>query len=143
MVFDLDNQRYWLAHSSALEYGDLTQTIGIGAFEQEDDGTSRTSDPGELPPSRALGVLGQARDVTHGATLERIDVDREGTVSGTVSGMNYIVFGDQGTAEPSSLYLTDTDGRGVAVDVPRDAARLEVRSLSEDEISELDLRAGA
>ena len=142
VVFDLDNQRYWLARASALDLGDLAQTVGIGAFGDAEESINTSAGQVQLTPSRVVGVLGQPRDMTRGSVMERIDVDRDGVVSGTVTGMDYILFGQRGTAEPASVYLTDSDGHGVVVDVPRDAARVQVRSLSDDEISELGLSAG-
>jgi prepilin-type N-terminal cleavage/methylation domain-containing protein len=156
VVLDGPGQRYWLARASALEWGDLAETEGIGALGPEESetattGSTTTSGAGAAAAGgagatstsategvslRASGILGQARRLAQGVSIAEIVVDRGGTAEPTTSDMEYIRFYANGTAEPSSVYLVNTEGDGVVLEIPQVAARAGVRKLSDAEMGD-------
>ncbi|GIX07125.1 MAG: hypothetical protein KatS3mg115_1528 [Candidatus Poribacteria bacterium] len=137
LVFDFTEGRYWLAKYDALEWGDLAQTVGLGAFGPS---AFEDSPTGEEPTISVQETrFGKPRTLPRGVALLRIDVDREGTILSTTSGYEYIAFDTNGLAEPASLYLANVEGRVAVVDVPREAARARVRRLSAEQVAQLGL----
>ena len=142
VVFDLDNDQYWLSKASALEQGDLSMTVGIGAlYEATEEGEETEATLEDLTTTRASGVIGQAKKLVQAVDLAMTQVDRDQLVNTLDAGMEYVQFGIGGAAEPASIYLVNVEGRAIVIDIPRDASRSVVRKLSEDEVTSLGLDA--
>jgi len=145
VVLDFENQQYWLAMATALDYNDLSQSVGIGAYGPEQETTTEsassdtattTTNTGEVTLNpRVTGILGQPRSFGQGIVMARLDVDREGAVRSISSNIDYIQFYANGTAEPASVYLLNTNGDAVVVDVPLVAAQTRSRYLTDEELA--------
>jgi prepilin-type N-terminal cleavage/methylation domain-containing protein len=152
IVLDFETQRYWLAMATSLDYNDLRQSVGIGAYGPEQETTTDTSaastsastsaastattESGEIVLNpRVAGILGQARSFGQGIELVQLDVDRDGSVTSIMSDAGYVEFFANGTAEPASIYLINTMGQGVVVDVPLVAAQTRSRILTDEELA--------
>ncbi|MBT3267969.1 prepilin-type N-terminal cleavage/methylation domain-containing protein [Candidatus Poribacteria bacterium] len=137
VVFDFTEQSFWLAKEAALEFGDLSATVGLGALgpDAEEEAAETGVAVGGAAAGLTRGILGRPQDMVKAVVLARIDVDREGAVNTTTVDFDYITFRPDGTAEPASVYFVNTDNRGAVVDVPLAAARTKARRLSQDEMS--------
>lgn len=133
IVFNLMEQTFWLAKASALEYGDLSMTMYIGAYGPEAEGMT----PEEMIGMRAHGILGEMREMDASVSIDRVDVEREGAIVSGAIDYEYVQFNADGTAEPASVYLLNNQSQAVVVDVWLRASRIDVRLLSENEASEL------
>ena len=131
IVFDLTQHAFWLAKASALEYGDLAQTFNIGAFGPE----AQEMQPEEMIAMRAYGVLGELKETEDGVNIARVDVEREGAIVTGAVDYEYVQFNADGTAEPASVYLINSQNEAVVVDVWLRASRIDVRSTSAEEAS--------
>lgn len=149
VVLDLENARYWVAAEAALETFDLSETLGENAYGAEQEATTEetaaqtATATSPLRNPRVTGVLGVPHDLATSVRLFRVDVDREGEVTSVGEGYEYISFRPDGTAEPASVYLVNSENRVVVVDVPQNATRIETRVLAEDELASLGLEPGA
>jgi type II secretion system protein H len=141
IVFGFTEQAFWLAQEAALEAGDLAQTYGMGAIGP--DALEEMQETGQSSVGVTRGVLGQQEQIVQAVELARIDVDRGGEVTITMSDYDYITFRPDGTAEPASVYLVNGEGSGMVVDVPLAAARTRARSLSDQEVESAGLVSGA
>ena len=135
VVFDFIENRFWLAKGSALEYGDLAQTALLGAYGPE----AEEMQPEQLQTMRAHGVLGEPRENNPGVTIQRVDVEREGEIVSNALDYEYVLFNEDGTAEPASVYLMNEAGQAAVVDVWLRASRIDIRPLSEGDASSLGL----
>lgn len=146
IVFDFESQRYWLAKGASLNYNDLSQSVGMGAYGPQTTESSSATDAsssattttenGEIVlDSRVTGILGQPRALGEGIQLVRLDVERDGSVTSVASNLDYVEFFANGTAEPASIYLMNASGQGLVVDVPLIAAQTRSRLLTEEELA--------
>lgn len=157
VVLDFENQRYWLAMATSLDYPDLTQSVGVGAYGPESETaeqasgasaagstTAAATESGEtvLNP-RVAGILGQARSFGQGIALAQLDVDRDGSVNSISSSSDYVQFYANGTAEPASIFLMNTTGDAVVVDVPMSAAQTRSRVLTDEELAATGIEQAA
>lgn len=134
LVLDFDAQRYWLAKSAAVEEaGDLSLTLGAGAFGSGDEETETV----QVELERGANLLGQPRALPQAIRLERMDVDRDGSILSVIAGQDYVQFQPTGTAEPASIYFQNAETKRMVVDVPQEAARARARQLDEDEAATL------
>lgn len=133
IVFDLTRHAFWLAKASALEYGDLSQTFDIGAYGPE----AQEMQPEQLLAMRASGILGETKETEANVQISRVDVEREGAIVSGALDYEYVQFNADGTAEPASIYLTNSQNEAIVVDVWLRASRIDVRDLSESEAAEL------
>ena len=101
--------------------------------------TNQTNQENETNFTRAGGILGIPRKVASGVGIVQVLTPR-GTNAG--SGLSYVTFHPDGTAEDIDVYLQNRSGRTFKVSVTQSTGRIGIRELSDKEIEDLGLNTG-
>ncbi|MBD3180980.1 prepilin-type N-terminal cleavage/methylation domain-containing protein [Candidatus Poribacteria bacterium] len=148
VLFDIENQEYWLSLLELLEagsdgtvVGDMSRTSltdSLDALAQSNEVPLANDDEGlgETTFSRTGGVLGIPKQPSGGIEISRIISSRSSDREG---GYNYIVFRPDGTAEDFEIYLSSSSGRVYMVSVTRTTGRTNIKELIDEEKEELGL----
>lgn len=137
VVFDLEDQMFWLADRSALDQGDLSLSLaGAPAAATSTAGssslTSTTSEETESV-SRTSMILGVPQRPHENVMILAVETNHETGGQIITSGMDYIPFSMLGTSESSKVYLASPTGRYTAVVVKRSGI-ISIEKVSEEEL---------
>ena len=144
VVFDLDNQMFWLADRSALDQGDLSLSLA-GALTMTTNttqGSSTTSTTGSTESStsesisRTSMILGVPQRPHENVVMLAMETNHETGRQVITGGMDYIPFSMLGTSENSAVYLASATGRYMAVKVKRSGI-IGVEQISEEELQQM------
>ena len=149
VVFDLDNDRYWLASSetfnpsnplrSALTAQNSTALAAIqnntNAFTTTTPTTTNT--PQQNPLSRASGILGVPHSVEQNVTLAAMVTNYNGRAVQADSGVAYIYFSPNATSEETLVYFRNSRNQIMSVTVEAASGRVRARQLVPTEIEML------
>lgn len=148
VLFDPANREYWLSLKELLEEGtgssvtDSSRTSLSESLEalstSESEGTSEENEEDtESSISRAGGILGIPKQLPNGINIARLSSSRS---SGRdTSGVDYVTFYLNGTAEDFEIYLQSSTGRVYHLAVTEATGRAGVRELRSEEIEEIGL----
>ena len=145
VVFDLDNQMFWLADRSALDQGDLSLSLA-GALTlatttaQSPSSTSTTAGSTESSTSESISrtsmILGVPQRPHENVVILAVETNHETGRQVITGGMDYIPFSMLGTSENSAVYLASVTGRYMAVRVKRSGI-IGVEQISEEELQQM------
>ena len=149
VVFDLDNDRYWLASSetfnpsnplrSALTAQNSTALAAIqnntNAFTTTTPTTGNTVQ--QNPLSRASGILGVPHSVEQNVTFAGMVTNYSGRAVQADSGVAYIYFSPHATSEETLVYLRNARNQIMSVTVEAASGRVRARQLVPTEIEML------
>ncbi|MCD6508435.1 prepilin-type N-terminal cleavage/methylation domain-containing protein [Candidatus Poribacteria bacterium] len=145
VVFDLDNQMFWLADRSALDQGDLSLSLA-GALTlatttaQSTSSTSTTAGSTGSSTSESISrtsmILGVPQRPHENVVMLAMETNHETGRQVITTGMDYIPFSMLGTSENSAIYLASVTGRYMAVKVKRSGI-IEVEQISEEELQQM------
>ena len=149
VVFDLDNDRYWLASSetfnpsnplrSALTAQNSTALAAIqnntNAFTTTTPTTTNTVQ--QNPLSRASGILGVPHSVEQNVTLAAMVTNYNGRAVQADSGVAYIYFSPNATSEETLVYFRNSRNQIMSVTVEAASGRVRARQLVPTEIEML------
>ena len=133
VVFDLDQNRYWLASSETLVVSDLAAslvTISSNTINQTEIQSSELSQPAI---SRTSMILGIPQEPNHNISLSQMLTNHNAQSRYIHSGIDYIYFSPTGTSEDTVLYIQDLEGRAVSITVEADSARVRIRNVDPEE----------
>ncbi|HID56915.1 TPA: prepilin-type N-terminal cleavage/methylation domain-containing protein, partial [Candidatus Poribacteria bacterium] len=112
VVFDLDEQMFWLADRSALDQGDLT--LSLAGMSTSSTGSEETESV-----SRTSMILGVPQRPHENVMILAVETNHESGRQMITGGMEYIPFSMLGTSENSAVYLASATGRYLVVRVKR------------------------
>ncbi len=149
VVFDLDNDRYWLASSetfhpsnplrSALTAQNSTALTAIQSKINTTTATTTTTGNAaqQNPLSRVSGILGVPSSVEQNVTLAAMVTNTNGRAVQADSGVAYIYFSPNGTSEETLVYLRNLRNQIMSVTVEAASGRVLTRQLVPAEIEML------
>lgn len=143
VVFDLETQEYWLVASSEFdpeeprtvltEGVDLTLATGNTA-EEEAEPTQTQSDEEQANQPTRTSMVAKIVEQPHGQVrLATIQIDHgTGEVAQPIeTGIDYLYFGPNGRSEDMELYLQDTRGKAIQLNVTQATARVRIGKVTD------------
>ena len=149
VVFDLDNDRYWLASSetfnpsnplrSALTAQNSTALAAIQSNINTTTATMPTTGNAvqQHPLSRVSGILGVPHSVEQNVTIAGMVTNANGRAVQADSGAAYIYFSPNATSEETLVYLRNSRSQIMSVTVEAASGRVRTRQLVPAEIEML------
>ena len=150
VIFDSEQQEYWLSRLDLLEQGsgnavtDASRTSLADSLqsleesdEESDENTNEDSEKYEGTYSRTGGVLGIPRELP--ASIDIVQMASVRTDNVGTTGTQYIIFYPDGTAEDFEIYLQSQSGKILLISVAQATGRAGIRELTDEEINELGL----
>jgi Tfp pilus assembly protein FimT len=154
VIFDLDEQRYWLTSSENFDMEDATSSLAtasssaISRTQQNTSVSEEESSEGEISSSRTVMIAGIPRKPATGVEIAAINITHDYSSSTNNSsnnisnpelnsseittGTEYILFTPKGTSEDMVLYLQDKTGKMMSVRVKRETGQVSIRKESQD-----------
>ena len=151
VVFDFDNNRYWLASSETFDPSNpLTSALtaqnstvvaaaqnninrNSGLQTRPTAGTSAS----QVPLARSSGILGVPYSMEQNVTLATMVTNHNSRTVQVDSGVAYIYFSPTSTSEDAFIYLRNTRNQIMSVTVEAASGRVRVRQLTSQEIEML------
>ena len=146
VVFDLDNDQYWLASSETFNPSNplrsaLTaqNSTALAAIQNNINTTTATTGNAvqQNPLSRTSGILGVPYSVEQNVTLAAMVTNTNGRAVQTDSGVAYIYFSPNATSEETLVYLRNSRSQIMSVTVEAASGRVRTRQLVSAEIEML------
>ena len=133
VVFDLDQNRYWLASSETFVVSDLNASLvanGSNAINQTEVRSSELSQPAV---SRTSMILGIPQEPNHNISLSQMVINHNSQTRHIHSGIDYIYFSPTGSSEELILYIQDQDANVVSISVEAASARVRIQDVGAEE----------
>ena len=133
VVFDLDQNLYWLASSETFVVSDLTASLvanGSNAINQTEVRSSELSQPAV---SRTSMILGIPQEPNHNISLSQMVINHNSQTRHIHSGIDYIYFSPTGSSEELILYIQDQDGNVVSISIEAASARVRIQDVGAEE----------
>ena len=149
VVFDLDNDRYWLASSETFNPSNplgsaLTaqNSTALAAIQNNINVTAATTATignaaPQNPLSRVSGILGVPHAVEQNVTLAALVTNANGRAVQADSGVGYIYFSPNATSQETLVYLRNARNQIMSVTVEAASGRVRTRQLVPAEIEML------
>jgi len=146
VVFDLDNARCWLASSETFDPTNpvssilTTQntTVATTGLQNAAPGNTQTMPSGQqgtLTPTS--GILGVPYLMDRGITLITMVKHQNGGTFETDSGVGYVYFSPNSTAEEALVYLQNSRNQIMSVSTEAASGRASLRQLTAEEVATL------
>ena len=142
VVFDMDNGRCWLASSET-----FNPTNPLGSALTAPNSTAVAAAPNSNPSTtnaaqqemldRTGGILGVPYPMEQDVTLAAMMTNRNGRTLQSDSGVGYIAFSPNATAEEALIYLRNARSQVMSIAVEAASGRVTVRQLVAEEIQTL------
>ena len=146
VVFDLDNGRCWLASSETFNPSTpLTSaltaqnsTVGTASPTNTSGNPLTTTNAAQQETlTRAGGILGVPYPMDQDVTLAAMITNQNGRTLEVNSGVGYIAFSPNATAEQALVYLRNTRNQIMSVTVEAASGRVTVQQLAAEDIEML------
>lgn len=151
VVFDLDNDRCWIASSETFNPSSpLASTLTAQNSTAVNTTTTNTnvnplananSAQQQSTSTRASGILGVPYAIEKNVVLAAMVTNQNGHTSQTDSGVAYIYFSPTATSEESLIYLQNSRNQIMSIAVEAASGRVMVRQLAAEEIETLGFSA--
>ena len=151
VVFDLDNDRCWLASSETFN---PSSPLASTLTAQNSTAVNTTTTNTNVNPlanansaqqngmsTRASGILGVPYAMEKDVALAAMVTNQNGRTSQTDSGVGYIYFSPTATSEEALIYLQNSRNQIMSVAVEAASGRVMVRQLATEEIEALGFSA--
>ena len=139
VVFDLDQNRYWLASSEIFLASDLDASLTTTSSNIVNQIDTRSSDASQPSVSRTSMILGIPQEPNHNIRLSQLVINHNSQTSHIQSGIEYIYFSPTGSSEDTILYIQDQDGEVVSISVDAASARVRIQDVDAEENEELGM----
>lgn len=146
VVFDLDNERCWLASSETFNpstplASTLTaqnSTVGTASPTNTSGNPLTTTNPAQQERlTRTGGILGVPYPMEHSVTLVAMVTNPNGRTVQVDSGVAYVYFAPNATAEEALIYLQNTRNQIMSIAIEAASGRVTVRQLAPEDIENL------
>ncbi len=132
VVFDVDNNRYWLASSETFDVQNPIASAGRVA-------AATTTQGGQPAVSRTGGVMGIAKPLNEGITIAAFSTTNNGVIQNLTTGVDYVYFTPTATSVNTVVYLRNVRDHFIAINVEASTGRNSIQQLSSEEIQTLGL----
>ena len=139
VVFDIDQNRYWLASSETLVVSDPAASLIANASNTINQNEVRSTELSQPTVSRTSMILGIPQEPNHNIRLSQMVISRNSQSRHIHSGIDYIYFSPTGSSVESILYIHDQDGSVVSVSVEAASARVRIQDVGAEESKTLGL----
>ena len=146
VVFDLDNERCWLASSETFNpstplASTLTaqnSTVGTGSpTNTSGNPLSTTNSVQQEMLTRTGGILGVPYPMEQSVTLAAMVTNHNGRTVQVDSGVAYVYFAPNATSEEALIYLQNTRNQIMSIAIEAASGRVTVRQLAPEDIENL------
>ena len=146
VVFDLDNERCWLASSETFNPSTplasaLTaqnSTVGTASATNTSGSPLTTTNSGQPETlARAGGILGVPYPMEDSVTLAAMVTNQSGRTVQVDSGVAYVYFSPNATSEEALIYLQNTRNQVMSIAIEPASGRVTVRQLAAEDIETL------
>ena len=149
VVFDLDQNLYWLASRDTFDVTDpLSSSITARSSTVVQ---AEIQNPDEQPPSattaqtptltRTSTILGIPQTLNNNVVLSRMITNHNAQSEEVDTGADYVYFSPTASAEDTILYLQDRHGKTMSITVERATGRVSIQWVSDEQRDELGLPA--
>lgn len=156
VLFDLDEQRYWLTSSDNFDLENMSASlVTSGSSTNSNSGTSTsnsgtsmtnsetstTSSEEEPYVSRTSNLLGIPQKPKTNIKIAMMSVAHGSSQTSQVTtGTDYVCFTPAGTSEEATIYLRDpTNGKGMSISVNQATGYVRIEKTTDAEMNELGL----
>lgn len=129
VVFDLDQNRYWLASSETIAASDLNASLITNASNTPIQAEVQSPDLSQRTVARTSMILGIPQVPNHSISLSQMVVNRNSQSRHIDSGIDYVYFSPTGSSEEATLYIQDPGGRVVSISVEAASARVRIMDV--------------
>ncbi|MDE0299723.1 MAG: prepilin-type N-terminal cleavage/methylation domain-containing protein [Candidatus Poribacteria bacterium] len=133
VVFDLDQNRYWLASSETFVASDLASSLVANTSNTINQSEMQRSESSQPVISRTSMILGIPRQPNHNIILSQMVTNRNSRSMNVDDGIDYIYFSPTGSSEDIILYIQDQVGRVVSIEVEAASARVRIQDVAAEE----------
>ena len=133
VVFDLDQNRYWLASSETFVVSDLAASLGANGSNAINQTEVRSSELSQSTVSRTSMILGIPQEPNHNISLSQMVINHNSQTRHIHSGIDYIYFSPTGSSEELILYIQDQDANVVSISVEAASARVRIQDVGAEE----------
>lgn len=134
VVFDLENNQYWLTKPELIQNGDLESSIVTATTATSDSNNTRSSQNPLLLPRSSM-VLGLAKTPAKSVSLVQTSTARNPQ---NRDGIDYVFFEPTGQAEEAIIYLQNRAGT-FAVTIEAATGKASVHQIQEEVAAELGM----
>ena len=143
VVFDFENDRYWLASSETFNPSNpLTSTLTaqnstvVTAVQNNANSNplTRGASGPQGPLARSSGILGVPYSMEQNVTLAAMVTNHNGRTVNVDSGVDYIYFSPTSTSEDALVYLRNSRNQIMSITVEAASGRIRVRQLTPQEV---------
>jgi len=152
VLFDLDEQRYWLTSSDNFDLENMSASLvtsgsstnSNSGTSTSNSGTSMTSSEEEPYVSRTSNLLGIPQKPKSNIEIAMVSVAHGSSQTSQVTtGMDYVCFTPAGTSEEATIYLRDpTNGKGMSISVNQATGYVRIEKMTDAEMNELGFQNG-
>ncbi len=138
VVFDFDQNHYWLASSET--------------FNVENPSASSITSPSssslqaaslQTTPLRTSTILGVWQEFSQNVSLVRMITNHNLRTAQVDAGVDYIYFSSTGSSEDTTLYIQDRRGKVMSIAVANATGRVHLQELDSQQSEELGLSVGS
>ena len=137
VVFDLDQNRYWLASSETFSSTDFDASLITNVSNTINRSEIQSSESSQSPISRTSTILGIPRELNHNISLSQMVTHHDSQTRHINSGVDYIYFSSTSSSEDTILYIRDHKGNMVSISVEAASARVRIQDVNAKESGEL------
>ncbi len=132
VVFDVSNNRYWLASSETFDSQNPAGSAGSASNTTATNGEQVTI-------SRTGGVMGIPKPLNQGISIAALVTSHNGLPQQIVAGVDYVYFSPTATSEDTIVYLSNVKNDVISVTVEAATGRSRVQEMSPEQIQTLGL----
>lgn len=129
VVFDLDQNRYWLASSETFVASNLQASLITNTSNTINQTPVQSSELSQPAVSRTSNILGIPQEPNHNISLSQMAINHNSQTKHIDSGIDYIYFSPTGSSEETILHIQDLDGRVVSISVEAASARVRIQDV--------------
>lgn len=139
VLFDLDEQRYWLASRDNFDIEDMSASLATNRSQSTSSTTSSSEDE-EFSLSRTSNLLGIPKEPKNGIQIAMISVMHGSSEPNQVTtGTDYVGFTPTGTAEEATIYLANSNESVMSISVDQATGHVRVEKVSDADANEMGL----
>ena len=145
VVFDLDQNRYWLASSETFAVEDLASSPITSPSSSTNQAVSatQTSETAQSTVSRTSMILGVPKKPSRNVSLSQMVTNHNSQANQINSGVDYVYFSPTASSEDTTLYIQDQKGKAMSITVEAASGRVRLHDVSAQESEALGLSVTA
>ena len=141
VVFDLDQNRYWLASSETFAAKDVASSSITNPSNNINQAVSvtQTSEMTQSTVSRTSMILGVPKKASHNISFSKMVTNHNSQTTQINSGADYIYFSPTASSEDTTLYIQDQKGKAMSITVEAATGHVRIQDVGTEESEALGL----